>query len=378
MKKTSFLTLAPAALAALFALQLTGCSHPAEEPAATPVPVVAEREIRFPGAGDPIGVRTEVVGVDAAQTLSVNGRLAWDEDQTTRVFAPYAGRIERLRATVGQRVRRGEALADVTSSDIGQAQADLHKAQADQALARAALERARELVEGGVIARKDLQQAEADFARSNAESTRAQARLSTYGVAARGITQSMALAAPLAGVVVERNGNPGMEVRADVQGAPLFTISDPTRLWATLDVDETLLAAFQPGRPLQLQVAAWPEVRFPGTVLWIGEAVDPVTRTVKVRAEVPNPDRRLKAEMFVTASVEVPSTLPEVGADAVFLRGQQSSLFVQRGPGVYERRDVQVRPSGPQKLRVTSGVAVGERVVTSGGLYLNQLMDATR
>jgi cobalt-zinc-cadmium efflux system membrane fusion protein len=277
---------------------------------------------------------------------------------------------------VGQQVRKGDPLADVASSDIGQAQADLHKANADLALARAALERAKELAEAGVIARKDLQQAEADHARSSAEAARAQARLAQYGVAGHGVTQALTLSAPLAGVVVERNGNPGMEVRSDVQGAPLFTISDPTQLWASLDVDEAQLAAFRPGQAIELQSAAWPGQRFPATVMWVGESVDPATRTVKVRARVPNAERKLKAEMFVSATVQLPSGLPVVPADAVFLRGQRSSVFVQQGPGRFERRDVQVRSGGPQSWLVTQGLNAGDRVVVGGGLYLNQLVDA--
>lgn len=362
---------------ALAATLLAGCSHHEEEKGA-PEPKVAGQELSFPDSKDPLGVRTAVVGTDAAQSLTVTGRLGWDEDRTTRVYAPYAGRLERLRATVGQHVKRGDALADVASSDIGQAQADLHKAQADLSLARAALERARELADGGVIAGKDLQQAEADFARSKAEAARAQARLSQYGVASDAITQALTLASPIEGMVVERNGNPGAEVRTDVQGPPLFTISDPTQLWATLDVDETQLSAFRPGQALRLQSAAWPGASFEATVMWVGESIDPTTRTVKVRARVPNPDRRLKAEMFVSAAAPLPSTLPAVAADAVFLDGRQTAVFVQRGPGRFERRAVQLQSGGPQTWLVTQGLAPGDRVVVSGGLYLNQLMAAAK
>jgi cobalt-zinc-cadmium efflux system membrane fusion protein len=370
MNRSTLFCMAAAAL-------LGGCSRPPQD-AAAPGPQVSGHQLAFAEAREPVGVRTAVVGSDAAPTLTVTGRLGWDEDRTTRVFAPFAGRIERLRVAAGEPVRRGQALADLASGDIGQAQADLHKAQADLALARANRERAHELADGGVIAQKDLQQAEADLARASAEAARAQARLAQYGVAARSITQAFALAAPLGGVVVERNGNPGMEVRPDVQGPPLFTISDPAQLWATLDVDEAQLGAFRPGQALQLESAAWPGQRFPATVMWVSESVDPTTRTVKVRARVPNPERKLKAEMFVSARAALPSTLPAVAADAVFQNGGRASVFVQQAPGRYERRDVQVRSAGPATWLVTQGLAPGERVVVSGSLYLNQLMDARK
>ena len=377
-------------LVLLLTSSLAGCSKTEASPPEAR-PTLAGVLISFPGEQDPPTLRLATVASPADHPVLLPGRLAWDEDHTSRIFAPYAGRIERLLATVGQRVRRGQALAVLSSADIGQAQADLHKAEADQALNRSALARVRDLVEGGVIARKDQDQAEADLARSSAEANRARARLAQYGVAGgsgtsgssgvagpagNAVTQSLTLTAPLAGLVVERNSNPGAEVRTDVAGAPLFTLSDPATLWATLDLDESQLALLQPGQAIELVTAAWPAQVFAATVLNIGAAVDAASRTVKVRARVANPDGRLKAEMFVNARVAANGGLPLVPADAVFLRGEQSSVFVPRGKGRFERRDVTVRAAGPQFLQVVAGLAAGDKVVVGGALYLNQLLDA--
>ena len=368
-----------AALAAtLIATLLGACSRP-EAPTGPEVrPLVSGEFITFPGDRDPPSLRIAAVAAAVDQSVQLPGRLAWDEDHTSRVFAPYAGRIEQLLASVGQRVVRGQPLAVLSSADIGQAQADLHKAEADQAQGRRVLARARDLTEAGVIARKELEQAEADLARSTAEGARAQARLSQYGVASGAINQRLTLVAPIAGLVVDRSSNPGAEVRTDVQGAPLFVISDPTALWATIDVDEAQLALVQPGQVLLLSTAAWPEREFTATVLSVGEAVDANSRTVKVRARVPNAGRQLKAEMFVRASVTQQSSLPLVPADAVFLRGSQQVLFVHKGPGKFERRTVSLRPAGPQFWSVLQGVSVGDSVVLGGGLYLNQLLDTAK
>ena len=354
---------------------LCACSKP-ETAAPEVLPSVSGSTLSFPDAKDPPGVRLATVRSDGNQAVTVTGRLGWDEDRTARVYAPFAGRIERLRASIGDRVRRGQPLADVSSGDIGQAQADLHKAEADISVTRAAAARARELAEGGVIAGKDLQQAQADLARSTAERERARARLNQYGVAANAITQSFNLTAPMDGVVVDRNANPKAEVRSDIQGLPLFVLSDPSSLWATLDVGETQLALFEAGQAVELRVAAWPDESFSGTVKTVGEAVDSTTRMVKVRLRVPNTQRRLKAEMFVSATVKQVSALPLVPADAIFTRGDQSFAFVQAAPGKYERRAVSVRTAGPQSWLVLKGLAVGERVVVGGGLYLDQALGA--
>ena len=361
----------------LLVAALCACSKP-ETTAPEASPSVSGATLSFPDAKDPPGVRLATVGSDGNQALTVTGRLGWDEDRTARIYAPFAGRIERLRASIGDRVRRGQPLADVSSGDIGQAQADLHKAEADISVTRAAAERARELAEGGVIAGKDLMQAQADLARSTAERQRARAKLAQYGVASTAITQTFNLAAPMDGIVVDRNANPKAEVRSDIQGPPLFVLSDPTSLWATLDVGEAQLALFKPGQAVELRAAAWPDEVFTGTISTIGEAVDPTTRMVKVRLRVPNAERQLKAEMFVSATVKQAAALPFVPADAVFTRGDQSFAFVQGAPGKYERRAVSVRSAGPQAWLVLKGLMVGERVVVGGGLYLDQALDAAK
>jgi cobalt-zinc-cadmium efflux system membrane fusion protein len=359
------------------AILLAACS-PSDEPKPEASPTVSGTTISFPDQKSPVDLRLAALGSQSDWNLTVPGRLAWDEDHTARVYAPYAGRVERIRVTLGQVVRRGQALADVSSSDIGQAQADLHKAQADQTVAQAAVERARELAAAGVIAGKDLEQSEADLARNAAEIGRARARLVQYGIGANAVTQALTLVSPLDGLVVERNVNGKAEVRSDIQGQPLFVISDPSSLWVNLDVDETDLAAFPLGQSVDLRAAAWPERSFPATVTSISEAVDPSSRTVKVRARVANPERLLKSEMFVTARVTRRSTVPTVPADAVLLHDERLYVFVQSGPGRFERREIKARTAGPQNWLVNQGLAPSDKVVVGGALYLEQLLDTAR
>ena len=361
-----------AALATI-TLALAACSKP-EAVAEVPLPTALGNTLSFPGNKDPGDIRTVVVGSEGEQQTTVTGRLGWDEDRTARIFAPFSGRIERLRVSVGDRVHKGQALADVTSGDIGQAQAEYHKANADLGLATASATRIRELVTDGILARKDLAQAEADLARSKAEKDRTRAKLAQYGVSADAVTQSVSLVSPLDGVVVERTANAKGEVRNDVQGAPLFVISNSNALWASLDVGETQLSQFKPGLKLDLKAVAWPGEIFAGTVLTLGESVDPATRMVKVRLRVPNEDRRLKAEMFISATLKQVASQPGVPTDAVYAKGNQSFAFVQVGPGKYERRVVKVRGAGPQTWLVLDGLKNGDRVVVGGGVFLDQAL----
>ena len=113
-------------------------------------------------------------------------------------------------------------------------------------------------------------------------------------------------------------------------------------------------------------------------MLTLGESVDPASRTVKLRARVANPQRKLKAEMFVSGEIERRDGLPMVPADAVFLRGERQAVFVRVSPGRYERREVELRAAGPQYWSVVKGLAEQDKVVVGGAIYLDQLLEAAR
>lgn len=313
-----------------------------------------------------------------SEQIRLNGRLVWDEARTVRVFSPLGGRVVRLLAEPGARVKAGDPLAVLSSPDFGQAQAEFARARADNALAEKALGRARELHDRGIIATKDLQQAEADAARAAAERERTRARARLFGEGT-GVDQQFVLRAPIPGVVVERNANPGQELRADQAqpgtAAP-FVISDPTRLWVHLDVPETHLAGIQAGMAFAVRVTSMPEAEFRGRIEHVGDFLDPATRTARVRGSLANDDRRLKAEMFVAADLEVPR--PEYArlpAAAVLLIGDTRYVFVDLGGGRFERRRIEGEESGFGTLRAWKGVAAGERVVVEGPLLLQQILN---
>ena len=188
--------------------------------------------------------------------------------------------------------------------------------------------------------------------------------------------QQLALRAGIAGVVVERNLNPGQELRPEQfgPGAPaLFTITDPTSLWVQLDARDIDVNALRPGQTFVLRVAALPDLPFEARVAAIADVIDPATRTIKVRGVVANADRRLKAEMLGTAYIERGNQRGvSVPASAVILRGAEHLVVVQVAPGVFERRRVQTADEGARDVVVTSGIQPNERVVTENALLLLQ------
>jgi membrane fusion protein, heavy metal efflux system len=362
----------PIAILSLATLTLLGaCQDKAEPVAAAPLPIIQDKQLRYPAGHPQLPLLVSTAALQAQNiAIELPAKLVWNEEKTQRVYPAFAGRVTRIGADVGQPVKAGQVLAELASPEFGAAQADTSRAQADATLTKLALQRQRELFEAGVVARKDLEQAEAEAARTQAEVARAQARTSLYG-SSTGVNQQLGLRSDMAGVVVERNLNPGQEVRPDGASAPLFVVSDPSVLWVSIDAQEADVRDLRPGAKVQLLVPSLPDQKLQATISAVTDQIDPNTRTIKIRATVANPQRWLKNEML--AKVRYPRQVGnsiEVPATAVFLRGNQHYVFVQSQAGVFEPRDVTVSYEGAQKVLLSAGLKEGEQVVSQNGLLL--------
>src|SRR5205085_11656125 len=259
--------------------------------------------------------------------------------------------------------------------DFGVAQAEARRAEQDHALAQKSFARIEELFNAGVAPAKDMQTAQADLERTAAERARTRAKLKLYGKTDM-VDQTLALKSPVTGVVVERNLNPGQEIRPDNQGdKALFVISDPARLWFLLDVAEKDVGQVKKGTELSLATTSLGDERVRGRILQVADVVDPQARTVKVRGEVANPDGRLKAEMYVVAELRVPASGGYlVPARAVYLRGEQNYVFIDEGNGRYARRAVRIGPQTDGYQVVLQGLGAKDKVVLDGSLLLERLL----
>ncbi len=315
--------------------------------------------------------------------VPLTGRLVWNDDATVRVFTPFAGIVRKLLVDINQPVCRGGPLAEIQSSDFGQAQSDARKAGSDLRRAEQNLNRLRDLFDHGAAPRKDLESAEADFASAQAENDRAAQRLAIYGATPLSTNHNFLLPSPLEGVVVERNVTPGQEIRPDQMlanvpqfTAPLFVVTDPTKLWVWLDVTEMHLPLVHKGQELTIRSRAFPDQVFKGQLELIGDSLDPTTRTVRARGRVDNSAKLLKAEQYVT--VEIPDAVPQslqIPSKAVFLRNNQYYVFLEKGAGQFQMHPVKLGSEREGKVAILDGLNQGQRLVTEGCLLLQSLMD---
>ncbi len=372
-----------APVAVLSAL-LAGCAPSAKNGSAPPEPKVSGDTVVL-GTNCPqiAALSVEPVGPEQPSFVPLTGRLVWNEDATVRVFTPFAGIVRKLFVDINQPITRGAPLAEVQSSDFGQAMSDARKAESDYRRTELNLNRLRDLYEHGAAPRKDLESAEADYASARAEKERAENRLSIYGVTPTATNRDFLLPAPLDGVVVERNVNPGQEIRPDQMlanvpqfTAPLFTITDPGKLWVWLDITEMQLPLVHRGQELKIRSRAFPDQVFTGRLDLIGNSLDPTTRTVRARGSVENQSQLLKAELYVM--VEIPDAVPrslQVPAKAVFLRDNQHYVFVEKGPGEFKKQPVKLGSEREGKVGILDGLKEGERLVTQGCLLLQSVLD---
>lgn len=365
-------------LAFCAALSLSACHSEGESPQRT-AQAIPKNEVYLSPDSPKRGFIKEAIVEPTRRSLMdpLTGTVAYDESRSSRIFSPVAGRVTGEIAALGAHVQAGATLLVLDSPELGQAQADYAKAQADLGLAEQAFRRSKELFEGGVAPRKDFEQAQDDLARARSEAERAQLKLANLGIHDSRTDDRFSLKAPIAGVITERSVNPGMEIRSD-RSDPLFVISDLDRVWVLMDVFEKDIGLIHVGQQVAVRTQAFPDQRFMGTIDYLSQVVDDATRTVKVRCVLANPDHKLLPAMY--ASVEVLSdpndTAIVVPLDSLFTEGESDWLFVAIGEGRFQKRPVKVGLRLKDRAVISEGLTAGERLVVDGALLLRTEEDA--
>lgn len=350
--------------------------HP-RRPVAAEKPSSDRNVLRFPSDAPQLAyLRIQpVTEVAAPASEPLPARIAYDEDRTARVSSPLAGRVVKIAVQPGDKVESGQPLAWLDSPDYGGAVTDAAKAEADLHQKQSAYERAKMLFDGQVLARKDLESAQADLAQARAEAQRTILRLRNFSQGATdgaNVSERVALRSPIAGLVAERQINPGAEIRPDAPG-PQFVVTDPAHLWAMIDLPERYLGKAHVGQRVDIELDAFPSEVFQAHVTSIGAALDATSRRVQVRCELPNPSGHLKPEMFARATLITDSQrqVLRVPNSALVMTGLYYFVFVETTPGVLEKRRVGISTQDRDYSIVNAGLKAGERIVTSGALLLN-------
>src|SRR6266511_1461867 len=303
-----------------------------------------------------------------AATLDAVGQLEFDQNKLARLSARGEATVVVVKVDIGEDVRRGQTLVVLASGAVGGAQSRLAAAQARVQAARASLEREESLVSGGISSRRDVEQARTELATAEGERDAARAELRAAGAGDAGGGGRYALVAPFDGTVVARTAVTGRSVSAEDS---LVEVADVRTLWAVLEVPEEHAGAVRVGQKVTLRVDGSGEVR-EARVTRVGASVDPRTRTVRVRVDLPNKDRSLRAGSFVRGTIEVspPRRALLVPRDAVQRAQEHDLVFVRTAPGQYDPVSVKVGARTGREVEIVGGLAPGAEIVTTGAFVL--------
>src|SRR5471032_196277 len=356
----------------LMLMSLAGC-HSASAGAAqeaAPMMVRQGERITVP-ANSPLRARLSVGAVAAsaaAHAVTLPAVVEADPARSVNIVPPLTGRLLELKVKLGDSVRAGQLLAVIGAPDLAQAVADADKARDARALAQRALQRAHGVNDAGANASKDLETAESNFAQASAEATRAEARLKTLGAGAGGRTLS--LTAPIAGTITALASGAGAYLNNPT--ATLMTIASLDQVWVTAYVPENLVAAVGKGAPASVSLPAYPGLTRQGSVAFVGAVLESDSHRNKARISFANADGKLKPNMYASVTLMLPQAAQvSVPASALLMNNDSSTVFVEVAPWTYQRRSVELGAEDGDNVRVVSGLNAGERVVTRGGVLLN-------
>ena len=328
------------------------------------------------GQATTVGIETATVqSQQKTDYLEIPAHVMADPSRVVKIFPPLSGRIFALRVLPGQEVQKGQVIAMLQSGEIAQARADFEKAKIEVARADRALQRGKLLLQHEVLSQADYYELEATDQVSHSEVERTRQRIHELGFSEDGTSDEVAIRAPIAGVVLDIGTATGELQRSLDNATTIATIANLDSVWVAGDVFERDLATLQNAHSVEVLIPAYPGLTIPGRIANVSDAIDPNSHTLKLRIVLPNPEHKLKTDMFATVriarTVRIVFIVP---ATAVLHEGDKTYVFVANASGKYDRRPVTVgatSESGSTKnVEILSGLNNGDKVVTVGGALL--------
>ncbi|HEX3450835.1 MAG TPA: efflux RND transporter periplasmic adaptor subunit [Isosphaeraceae bacterium] len=318
-----------------------------------------------------------------AHRLAANAEIDYAAHDYAEVRPRVMGLIREVRADEGEKVRKGDVLVVIDSAEVGTAKAQYLTATAAAELANVNRTSAKVLVDERIVSAKKGIESQSALNQAKAELLNAKQRLRNLGLTDQDLTEisrredtssMLNVVAPIDGTLVERLAVIGVAVERTTL---LFVDADISRMWAWIDVYETDIAQVAPGQAVTFTISGTDSPVFTGRVELIGAAVNPATRTIRVRAELANTDGKLRAKQFGQAEIQVGAEHETVVVpkEAVQSDGQNDLVFLSRPDGAFRPQRVKTRlMESPAEIEIEWGLVPGQRLVTTGAFLLKSEM----
>lgn len=336
------------------------------------------------------------------EEIELVGEVDENDYLSTPVNSLVPGLVERVEVQLGDRVHKGKMLAKIRSDEVARIEsdlikevlefeADIAKTNVELGVAQKALDRHKQLYEEGIGARAQLEIAQGEFLKAQASlqalqekkksaiATTAE-RLELYGINPTEIERLLKtrvtdnlfeVFAPREGMIVKRDVDVGQQIEVTHQ---MFIVSDLSQVWVNAQSFEKDIKSLELGEPVVVTVESYPGRKFPGKVDYIGSMLDPKTRTLAVRATVPNLDGKLHPKMYARMNIKIGEDRGLcIPAAAIQKTGETYLAYVVKNKNSFEERAIEVGPSCGDSMIVRNGLKAGESVVMHGSLELNGL-----
>jgi cobalt-zinc-cadmium efflux system membrane fusion protein len=324
-----------------------------------------------------------VTRVDFRTIRDFPGTVLPNQHAVAEITTLVRGRVVDVYVDLGQEVKGGALLAILYSSELGLAQSAYLKAVAHLYVAERAFSRAQSLLEEKVIGLAEMQRREGEMISVRAEKRESQDRLRLLGMSSEQIARldreqtiqsHVPIVAPFDGRVIVRNLTKGEVVETTEK---LFIVADLSEVWVIANIPEKDIPyihqdQLKNGQMVEVIVTTYPDQVFNGKITYVGDVLDPATRTMRLRLELPNPHRKLKPEMYATIRIysDPERNVLVVPESAIQRDRDRRFVFVQRDPQSFEVRDVKLGQSSGDIVKILDGLTEGESIVTQGAFVL--------
>lgn len=334
-----------------------------------------------------LGISVEKLsGGSATSTISRPASVGYDLDQIAKVGPRIKAKVVVVQKDLGDRVQEGDPIALMSSVELGKAKAEYIRLKAKLKAERARFEREQSLYEQDISSQAEQLEAEATFQQAKAELNSAAEALRLYGLSQNevdnietGSDQPLSyfnLSSPIAGVIQERELSPGQTISSSE--TPIH-VANLSKVWVMIDAYEQDVEYLNDGQNVNITVRSIPNQTFKGTVDWVSYSLQEDSRTMPVRAEINNPNKKLRAGMFGTARIETGQThkTAMIPTDAVqSMEGEQVVFVPGKESGSFKAVSVVLGDENGGYVEIAAGLQPSVKAVTSGAFDIKSTLTA--
>ena len=303
--------------------------------------------------------------------LVLSGEIGFDENKVVKVFPFSSGQVMEVKVSLGDKVKQGQTLAVIRSADIVGNYSDLSSAERDESIAKRQMDNEESLFKNGISSEKEYNEAKLNYEKAAAVVNKIRQQIAINGKGNTDATGAYTIKAPREGYIVEKKINPGSFIRQD-NTDNLFTISDLKNVWVWANVYEIDISKIKLGYTAVVNTLAYPDKSFTGEVDKISDVLDPQTKVMRIRINLPNPSGLLKPEMFANVKVtnKEGRKAVSVPSSALVFSNSKNYVVIYKDQCDLKVQEVSVLKNVSGVSYISSGLQVGERVISENQILL--------